>query len=255
MQDAVLIEQHQHVCTITLNRTKKHNAFDDQFIETLHHHLIEASQNPTVNLIVLKARGKHFSAGADLEWMQRMVDMSEAENIIDAQKLAALLHTLYHLEKPTLSLIQGSAFGGGVGLIAATDIALATASARFCFSEVKLGLIPAVISPFVIEAIGPRATSALFMTAEIFDAQKAFALQLIHRVIPDEQFEIETTQFIKHLTTLPVEAMRQAKSLVRTVKYQPINEKLQTTTAEMIAKRRVSAEGQRGILAFLNKTR
>lgn len=255
MQDAVLIEQDKQVCYLTLNRPEKHNAFDDHMIEALHHHLLCASDNPDIQLIVLKAGGRHFSAGADLQWMQRMVNMSESENMRDAQKLAALLHTLYHLEKPTLSLVQGSAYGGGVGLIAATDIALCTESARFCFSEVKLGLIPAVISPFVIEAIGSRAANALFITAEVFDAPKALSLQLVHRVISETQFETESAKFIAHLAALPEEARYLAKKLVRTVKNQPIDTQLQTVTAEMIAKRRVSEEGQRGILAFLNQSR
>ncbi len=255
MKNAILIEQHQHIYTIIFNRTEKHNAFDDHFIDMLHHYLLEASNKEEVHLVVLKARGQHFSAGADLRWMQRMVEMSEAENIIDATKLAALLHTLYHLKKPTLSLIQGPTFGGGVGLIAATDIALAAESARFCFSEVKLGLIPAVISPFVIDAIGARAASWLFMSAETFDAHKALELQLIHRVIPDALFEAETTRYIEQLSQLPTEAMHLAKQLVRTVQHQPIDENIQTITATMIAKRRVSEEGQRGILAFLNKAR
>jgi methylglutaconyl-CoA hydratase len=255
MQEPIIVEQNQHVRTLIFNRIEKHNAFDDHFIEVLHKQLHSAAEDQNTHLVVLKARGAHFSAGADLAWMQRMALMTEEENVIDAQKLAELLHTLYHLQKPTISLVQGSAFGGGVGIIAATDIALATTSSRFCFSEVKLGLIPAVISPFVIEAIGARAATALFMSAEVFDAQKALDLKLLHRVIPDEKFEEETSQFIQHLNTLPKEAICLSKMLVRHVKHHAIDSSLQMQTAKMIAHRRVSEEGQRGIQTFLNKSR
>lgn len=255
MQEPILIQQEQQVYQIVFNRVEKHNAFDDNFIEILQQCLDDAAQNPEIHLVVLRANGAHFSAGADLNWMQRMVNMSEAENLIDAQKLANLLHTLYHLPKPTLSLVHGSAFGGGVGLIAATDLVLASESAQFCFSEIKLGLIPAVISPFVIEAIGARAAMAFFMTGETFSAQRAFDLQLVHRLIPDARFDIECEQFITHMTRLPVEALRLTKTLVRRVKNKAIDGTIQDITAPMIAERRTSKEGQRGILAFLNKVR
>ncbi len=255
MQDPILIEQDQHFCSIVFNRVDKHNAFDDHFIETLQHHLDSMAHNSEIHFVVLKANGAHFSSGADLNWMQRMVHMSEEENRVDAEKLAQLLDSLYHFPKPTIALVQGSAYGGGVGLIAATDLVLASESAQFCFSEIKLGLIPAVISPFVIDAIGARAAMSLFMTGEVFSAKRAMELQLVHRVISDAAFETESKQFITHMTRLPPEALRLTKTLVRRVKDTSIDAHIAKITAPMIAERRVSEEGQRGILAFLNKTR
>lgn len=252
MQD-VLTELQDHVLSITLNRVEKHNAFDDTLIHALQNILDEAEINEQVRIIVLKACGPHFCAGADLDWMQRMVQMSAAENLADAKALARLMYTLHHSKKPTIALVQGSAFGGGAGLIAACDIALAAHSARFCFSEVKLGLVPAIISPYVIHAIGERAANWLFMSAETFNAEKALSLQLVHHVIPDEMFLSTTQSYIKKISKLPPEALRMSKVLVRSVSTHPINEALQTFTASIIAEKRVSTEGQRGIQAFLNK--
>lgn len=252
MQD-VLTELQDHVLSISLNRVEKHNAFDDTLIATLQKILDDAETNEHVHIIVLKACGPHFCAGADLDWMQRMAQMSAEENLTDAKALAKLMYTLHQSKKPTVALVQGAAFGGGAGLIAACDIALASHSARFCFSEVKLGLVPAVISPYVIHAIGARAASWLFMSAETFNAEKALHLHLVHHVIPDEIFASTTISYIRKLSKLPPEALKMSKALVRNVSGHPINEALQTLTASIIAEKRVSTEGQRGIHAFLNK--
>ena len=249
----LLSELQGHVYFITLNRTEKNNAFDDCLLNDLQKVLDHALANDDVRIIVLKANGAHFSAGADLAWMQRMAHFSEAENIADASVLARLMHTLYQSPKPTIAMVQGAAFGGGAGLVAACDIAIAANTARFCFSEVKLGLIPAVISPYVIQAIGEKAATALFMSAEQFTAQRAYELQLIHHCVPENDLLTYTLDFAKNMAQLAPHAVRASKALVREVKGKPIDETLLLRTATLIAKQRVSVEGQRGLNAFLNK--
>ncbi len=249
-----LITEHQEqVCLITFNRTEKHNAFDDHVLRDLQQVLQTAIEDTQVRVIVLKAHGKHFSAGADLAWMQRMANFSEQENVDDALILAKLMHTLHHSPKPTIAMVHGAAMGGGAGLVAACDIAIAASSARFCFSEVKLGLIPAVISPYVIKAIGERAANCLFMTAETFDANRAKELHLVHQVVPDSELLAYTLNYAEQLAKLPGAAVQDAKALVRYVAEQKLDEKLLQSTATLIAKKRVSAEGQKGLQAFLNK--
>ena len=249
----LLSELQGHVLLITLNRIDKHNAFDDLILSDLQLMLDKAQKNPDVRVIVLKANGRHFSAGADLAWMQRMAHFSEEENVADANVLANVMLTLHQLPQPTIAMVQGSAFGGGAGLVAACDIAIASPAARFCFSEVKLGLIPAVISPYVIKAIGERAAAALFMSADMFDAKRAVELQLVQHCVPEEELLSFTLNYAERLAQLAPLAVRAAKSLVRQVATMPINEELQHLTAAIIAKKRVSAEAQRGLQAFLNK--
>lgn len=251
---AILLNDTQHhVHFITLNRIDKHNAFDDKLLAELQIILDQAIANPSIRVIVLKANGQHFSAGADLAWMQRMATFSEAENLADAKVLAHVMYTLHHSPKPTIAMVQGAAFGGGAGLVAACDIAIAAHSARFCFSEVKLGLIPAVISPYVIKAIGERTAAGLFMRAETFDAQRAVELQLVQHCIPDAELLAYTLNYAQQIAQMAPNAVSASKALVRHIAGQPINEALQHLTAALIAKQRVSAEGQQGIQAFLNK--
>ncbi|MCP0914209.1 MULTISPECIES: enoyl-CoA hydratase-related protein [Legionella] len=249
----VLSELQGRVFFITLNRIDKYNAFDELLLEELQKLLDEAKHNHEVRVIVLKANGKHFSAGADLNWMQRMAGFSEAENLADATILARLMFTLNQSPKPTIAMVQGSAFGGGAGLIAACDIGIAADTARFCFSEVKLGLIPAVISPYVINAIGARAAAWLFMSAEMFDAKQALRLNLIQHCVPESELYAYTLDYAQKLAELAPLAVQAAKALVAEVADESINEQLLHKTAALIAKKRVSAEGQRGLQAFLNK--
>lgn len=253
MDNPLLIENQDNIRLIIFNRIDKHNAFDDDFLLQLQHAIEAAQQDAQVRIIVLKANGRHFSAGADLTWMQRMAQYTEAENIADANLLATVMATLYHCSKPTIAMVQGAAFGGGAGLVAACDIAIATDSARFCFSEVKLGLIPAVISPYVIKAIGERAATWLFTSAEVFDAARALTLQLIHHVVPEGELHDFTLHYASQMAQGAPQAMSEAKQLVRQVSGKPLDNALQQLTANLIAKKRSSAEGQRGILAFLNK--
>lgn len=249
----LLRESKHHVHTITLNRPEKHNAFDDKLLLELQDALDCAIDDPQSRVIVLNAHGRHFSAGADLAWMQRMALLNETENLADAMILARVMYTLHQCPKPTIAIVQGAAYGGGAGLVAACDIAIAANTARFCFSEVKLGLIPAVISPYVIKAIGERAATALFMSAETIDAKRAVELQLIQHCIPEEELHAFSLNYIQNLVGLAPGAVRASKALVRQVTNQPINEALQQLTATLIAKQRVSAEGQLGLQAFLHK--
>src|SRR5262249_2330724 len=162
-----------------------HNAFDDRMIQTLTEQLLKIEQNKTIHLVILQAKGKSFCAGADLRWMQRMVNYTEQENMVDSLALAKLMQILYNLDKLFIGLVQGNTFGGGVGLVACCDIVIAKPEVQFCLSEVKLGLTPAVISPYVIPAIGERAARRFFLTAERFDAETAQRLGLVH-IIAEE---------------------------------------------------------------------
>lgn len=249
----VLNELQDRMFVITLNRIDKHNAFDDALLVELHQLLEQAKANPAVRSIVLKANGKHFSAGADAAWMKRMASFSDAENIADAKVLANVMHALHHSPKPTIAMVQGAAYGGGAGLVAACDIAIAAESARFCFSEVKLGLIPAVISPYVIRAIGARAASWLFMSAEVFNAKRAYELQLVQHYIPDDTLHDFAFNYARQFTSLAPEAVKESKQLVHAIQTLPIDEALMDKTAALIAKKRASQEGRRGLEAFLNK--
>jgi len=249
----LMSERDGHVLILTLNRTHKHNAFDDALIMQLQTELDHAAENPEIRVIMLRANGRHFSAGADLNWMQRLANFNEDENIHDAKVLARLLSSLHHSKKPTLAAIQGAAFGGGAGLVAACDIAIAADTAQFCFSEVKLGLIPAVISPYVVRAVGPRVANWLFMSAEKIDAKTALNIGLIHHAVPEEELPSHAHQYARELAALAPEAVQASKDLVAAVTHQPIDDKLQDLTATLIAKKRASDEGKKGMHAFLNK--
>lgn len=253
MSKTVLCELQEHILYITLNRIDKHNAFDDVILNALQSILDEATTNTDVRVIVLKANGRHFSAGADLNWMKKMAGYTEAENLEDARVLAHLMYSLHHFPKPTIAMVQGGAMGGGAGLAAAVDITISSESARFCFSEVKLGLIPAVISPYVIKAIGERASRWLFMSADTIDAIRAKELGLVHYVVSADALHATTHQLAQKIAALSPNAVAGCKSLVHLVAHQPIDEDLIEITSKLIAKQRVSIDGQRGLQAFLNK--
>ena len=177
------------VALITLNRADKHNAFNDDMIATLTELFTRAGNDSSVRAVVLQGKGKSFSAGADLEWMKRMAQYDEAKNHIDAMALATMLHTLYTLPKPTIARVQGAAFGGAVGLIACCDIAIGSKLSKFCLSEVKIGLIPATISPYVIEAMGARVCRRYFQTAEVFSARRARRLGLLSEAVTEDELD------------------------------------------------------------------
>lgn len=249
----VLCEVHDKICLLTLNRAEKQNAFDNALLTELHQQIDAAVANTTVRVLVIKANGKNFCAGADIGWMQGMVGLSEEDNIKDALVLGSLMYALYQCPKPTLAMIQGAAFGGGAGIAAACDVAIAATNARFCFSETRLGLIPAVISPYVVRAIGQRMAQMLFMSAELIDAQRALAMQLIHHCVPEEQLLEYTLNYAKTLCANAPEAVVLAKKLAREVANKTLDETLVYDTASLIAQKRVSTEGQKGLKAFLNK--
>ena len=244
------------VAELTLNRPAKHNAFDDQIIQLLLEKLAEAAANTELQLLILRSNGKHFSAGADLSWMQRMAHNSHADNLADAQQLAKLMQTLNTFRTPTLALVQGAAYGGAVGLAACCDIVIASQDARFCLSEVKIGLIPAVISPYVIRAIGERQARRYFLSAEVIQAEQAQAMGLVHQLVDKPADLAPAAQaFIQQLKQNSPQAMAAAKSLIFAISQPPIDDSVIDITVHSIADIRVSNEGQEGLKAFLNKRR
>ncbi|MCO7226845.1 enoyl-CoA hydratase/isomerase family protein [Pleionea sp. CnH1-48] len=238
---------------ITLNRPEVHNAFDDNLISDLTDALKQVDEDPRVRLIVLRSNGKSFSAGADLNWMRRMADYSWDENYQDSLALATLMQSLHTSYKPTLGIVQGAAFGGGVGLVACCDMVIASEKALFSLSEVKLGLIPSVISPYVIEAIGKRQANRYFVTAERFDAQRAHQMGLVHEVVAADELENYANDFIKNILSNGPEAIKAAKLLIEVVTELGMGEELIRETAQRIADIRASAEGREGVTAFLEK--
>jgi methylglutaconyl-CoA hydratase len=238
---------------LTLDRPEVHNAFDDTLIARMAEALATLGGDPNVRAVVLAARGKSFSAGADLNWMRRMGGYSRKENIADAMGLAELLRALDELPKPTIARVQGPAYGGGVGLVAACDIAIAAETARFALTEVKLGLIPAVISPHVLAAIGPRQARRYFVSGEVFDADEAHRIGLVHRVVGAEDLDAAVGDMLKTLAGNGRRAMAEVKELIRAVSGRPIDQAVMRDTAERIASARASDEGRERITAFLEK--
>lgn len=240
------------VTTIRMNRAEKHNAFDETLIAELTA-AFRAAGDDAARAVVLSAAGSSFSAGADLDWMRRMADQPRAANERDAMALADLMAAIDRCPKPVLGLVQGAAFGGGVGLAACCDIVIASEAASFCLSEVRLGLIPAVISPYVAAAIGPRACRRYFLTAERFDAATALSLGLVHEVVPAAELDAARDRMLGHLLKGGPKAQRAAKDLIAHVAAAKIDEPLMRDTAWRIAETRASAEGKEGIAAFLEK--
>ncbi|MDN4501341.1 enoyl-CoA hydratase/isomerase family protein [Alteromonadaceae bacterium BrNp21-10] len=241
------------VATVTLNRPEKHNAFDDHTIARLSSLFKDIGENPAVRCMVLTANGKNFCAGADINWMQRMADYSVQQNQQDALALATMLQILNSMPKPTIAKVQGIAFGGAVGLIACCDIAIATKLSRFCLSEVKLGLVPATISPYVIEAIGSRAARRYFVTAEVFSARRARRLGLISDTVTEEELDTTISELTDALLKNGPKAIAIAKALIPQVSNKVIDSQLLDFTSSLIAEVRVSDEGQEGLNAFLQK--
>jgi len=241
------------VATVMLNRPEIHNAFDEETIAILTRELRALGDDEDVRVVVLNSRGASFCAGADLKWMKRAADFSEAENLQDASALAELLLVLDTLPKPTVALVQGPAYAGGVGLICACDIAIAAASACFAITEVRLGLIPAVISPFVINAIGESRARRYFLTGERIGSAEAERIGLVHEVVPDEALTVRGETFIKMLLQGGPNALSEAKALIATVHGRSLDNEVLVDLAKRIARVRVSDEGQEGIGAFLDK--
>lgn len=238
---------------IIFNRPDVHNAFDDVMIRSLQTALEKFEKNDAVRVVKISANGKSFSAGADLAWMKKIASFSQDENSKDATALSDCLHLLKFLKKPTIAEIQGPAFGGGVGIVACCDIAIASVQATFCFSEVRMGLLPAVISPYVIAAIGERAARRYFLTAELMSADDAVRLGLIHQVVSQDKLENATQKIIDCLLANGAQAVQNAKQLINRVSTNPYDPSHRQKNIEAIASARASKEGQMGISAFLEK--
>jgi methylglutaconyl-CoA hydratase len=241
------------IARVTLDRPAVHNAFDDALIAELTAAFRSLDGDDRVRVVVLAGAGKSFSAGGDLNWMKRMAGYGMAENLRDAEGLGALMSSLDRLAKPTVGLVQGAAYGGGVGLVACCDIAIAASSAKFCLSEVKLGLIPAVISPYVVRAMGARAARRYFLTAEVFDAETARRLGLVHEVAPADGLEAAAAPIVDALLAAGPHAQAAAKALIARVAGAPIDDALVADTARRIAEIRATDEGREGVGAFLEK--
>ncbi|WP_323142468.1 enoyl-CoA hydratase/isomerase family protein [Massilia phyllosphaerae] len=241
------------VATITLNRPQLRNAFNENAIADLTMAFDEASQDRDVRAIVLAANGPAFCAGADLNWMKKMAGYSAAENEADALRLADMLRTIYYSPKPVVARVQGDCYAGGMGLVAACDIVVVAEGVNFCLSEVKLGLIPATISPYVIKAMGDQAARRYFLSAERFDAREAHRLGLAHEVVPADQLDAKVAEIVKALVGNSPNAVREAKALVRDIAGLPIDDVLLADTAGRIAAIRASDEGREGVAAFLEK--
>ena len=241
------------IAQVILNNPDKHNAFDDQMIIQLTNAFNALAANANVRIMLLKSEGKSFSAGADLEWMKRMASYSYQQNLNDARALAAMLKALHQMPIPTIARVQGAAFGGAVGLISCCDIAVASSKASFALSEVKIGLVPSTISPYVIAAIGERHAKRYFMTAERFDANTALQISLVHEAVEEQFLDDKVEQLITAILSNGPEAVVAAKQLVFAVSGKAIDSSLIEHTCEVIAGIRVSAQGQEGLSAFLDK--
>ncbi len=254
MSETILSEIDEGVGIITLNRPERHNTFDDALLHDLTIALVEMDINPGVRVVVLSSTGKSFCAGGDIHWMKRAAAYSQEETQRDAADLAHLMFTLCNLGKPTVARIQGPAYGGGVGLIAACDIAIATFDAVFALTEVKLGIIPAVISPYVIAAMGERAARRYMLTAERFSAAEAYRLGLLHEIVPGEaQLDDAIGEIVEALLGNGPRALAECKTLIKAVANRPINNEMVNDTAARLARVRASAEGKEGMAAFLEK--
>jgi len=233
-------------------RPDVHNAFNEHLIAQLHDAFRSLATDDGVRVIVLAAEGKSFSAGADLDWMRRAANFSEDENLRDAAAAAALWRAVAECPKPVLARVHGNAFGGGAGLVAASDIAIAAESAMFGFTEVRLGLLPATVAPHVVEKIGPGRALPLFLTGERFDAQRALAIGLVHHVVPPEELDVAVGAIVDQLLAGGPNALRACNELVRRVAYAD-RAKIDEYTAALIASARAGEEGREGVGAFLEK--
>lgn len=241
------------IARITLDRPEVHNAFNDRLIADLAATLHGIDGDETVRAVVLAAEGRSFSAGGDLKWMRATADYTAEENLRDAEALAELMRALNDLGKPTMALVQGPAYGGGVGLLACCDVVVAVETASFALSEVRLGLIPAAISPYVVAAIGARAARRYFLTGERFSAEEAHRIGLVHKVVAPDRLEDAAHRLLDELLAGGSQAQCEAKRMIFDVANAPADAALRRETAERIARIRASDEGREGLNAFLEK--
>ncbi len=242
-----------HVATVWMNRPDVRNAFDERSIEEITQVFRVLDQERAVRVVVLAARGSAFSAGADLNWMKRVAAYDEEQNRVDAQALATMLQVIYQSSKATIARVHGDCYAGGNGLVAACDIAIAAEGVEFCLSEVRLGLMPATIGPYVIRAMGERAAHRYFLTAERFSAAEAQRLGYVHEVAPPDALDAAVARMAHHLLAGSPHAIDASKRLLREVSGETIDEHLAADTARRIGEIRVSPEGREGIAAFLEK--
>ena len=253
MAENLTVEKKNAIAVVTLNRPEVRNAFDDALISNLNKTFLALEKDETVRAVVLAGAGKAFCAGADLNWMKRMAGYGYEQNLADAQALAGMLQTLDRLSKPTLARVHGPAYAGGVGLVAACDIAVGSHEAEFCLTEVKLGLSPATISPYVVRAMGERLARRYFLTAEVISAGEAHRLHLLSAVTAPEDLDGTIAAILRHIVAGGREAQARIKDLVRSVSVGAIDDAMIADTAKRIAEIRVSREGKEGIASFLEK--
>jgi len=241
------------IATIWMNRPDVHNAFNEALIAELTAACRQLDADDTVRVVVLAGRGKSFSAGADLNWMRRAADASVEANLADARKLAGMLRALAELTKPTIARVQGAALGGGMGLASACDICVASTAASFATSEVKFGIIPSAISPYVLRAIGARQAGRYFQTAERISAVEAKALGLAHEVVDPDALDAKVAEIVAALLVGGPKSQAAAKDLIRAVADQPVSDAVVEDTARRIAELRATPEAKEGLAAFLDK--
>lgn len=248
----VIFEKQDAVANVILNRPEVHNAFNEVMIKELTEVFEKISKDEHIRVVVLTGEGKSFCAGADLNWMKKVIDFSYEENFDDSFKLAQLFYLIYSLPKPTIAKVNGSAIGGGTGLVSVCDIVIASENAKFSLSEVKLGLVPACISPYVIRRMGESRCREFFLTGERLSAEKALKFGLVNEVVPSKDLDKAVDEKVKQLISSGPEALKCCKELLERVSL--MNFDLATSyTAEVIAKLRISDEGQEGMNAFLEK--
>ncbi len=250
---ALQIELSGPVATLWMNRPDRHNAFDETLIAEITAACVALNEDIDVRVVILAGRGKSFSAGADLNWMKRAANNGLDDNLNDARALAKMLRVLAEMKKPTIARVQGAALGGGMGLAAACDIAVASTKAIFATSEVKFGIIPAAISPYVLRAIGARQAYRYFQSAERIDAARAREIGLVHETVEPEQLDAKVSEIVDSLLQGGPHSQAAAKELIRAVSGRPINDALVDDTAHRIAHLRATPEAREGIAAFLDK--
>ena len=253
MTDLLLSLDARGVATLTFNRPERHNAFDDAVVALLTTTLRRLAGDEAVRILVIRGAGRSFSAGGDIEWMRRMSGASFEENLDDAEALARMLGLLDRFPKPTIAFVHGAAYGGGVGLVACCDIAIATERATFCMSEARLGIMPAVIGPYVIRAIGARQARRLMLTAETIPAARAREIGLVHEAAPESAANEMLGGIVEALLHCAPGAQKQAKAFIASCAGRSIDEGLAQESARLLAALRAAGEGREGLSAFLEK--
>jgi methylglutaconyl-CoA hydratase len=251
--ETLQIDRHRGAVVIWMNRPEMRNAFNEVMIAELAQAVSQAGEDTAARAVLLAARGPAFCAGADLNWMKAVAAFSREQNRADALELARMLDAIHRCPKPVVARVQGDCYAGGLGLVAACDIAIAVREAHFCLSEVKLGLIPATVSPYVLRAIGERLASRYMLTAERFTAEEAHRIGLVQGCVPAEQLDAVIDNILGHFGQASPQALRDAKRLVREFAGRPIDESLIADSAERIADARASDDGKEGVQSFLDK--